>query len=361
MTNLDAKRRDISPVGMNKAASSKCFIQGFQYKRKMEEKMKIGILGAGRIAVIMAKTIAEMKDAELYAVAARSLDRAEAFAKANGVAKAYGSYEEMLNDPLVELVYIATPHSHHYEHAKLCIEHKKPVLCEKAFTLNADQAKKLIELSRKENVYLAEAIWTRYMPSRKMINDLLASGIIGKVTTVTSNLCYPITEKERIVTPELAGGALLDISVYGLNFSIMHFGKDFERIESSVQMTDKGVDGMETITIFYKDGRMATVTSSIYSRSDRKGIFYGDKGYMIVENINNPNLIQVFDTEDKLIKSVNVPEQITGYEYEVQESMKQIQAGKIESESMPLEETVFVMELMDKIRAQWNLVYPQEK
>ena len=323
--------------------------------------MKIGILGAGRIANSVAPTIAAVAKAECYAVAARSLDRAEAFAQKHGFAKAYGSYKELVEDEEVELIYITTPHSHHFEHMMLCLEHGKAVLCEKAFTMNATQAKKVYEYAREKGIYAAEAIWTRYMPSRKLVNEVLESGVIGKPSILTANLSYIISDKERIVSPELAGGALLDVGVYGMNFATMHFGDEIERIESSVQLTDTGVDGMESITIFYKNGRMAVLTHGIYARSDRKGIIYGDKGYMVVENINNPQSVSVFDTEDKLIARYEVPKQISGYEYEFMEAISCMEQGKHESESMPLAESVRMMELMDGLRKQWGVVYPQEK
>ena len=323
--------------------------------------MRIGILGAGNIAGVLAKTIAEMDGVERYAIASRTKEKAEAFAKEFGFKVSYGSYQELVKDPMVELVYIATPHSNHYEDMKLCIANGKPVLCEKAFTMNAAQAREIAELAAKENVYVTEAIWTRYMPSRKLINDILASGIIGRAATITANLSYVIYKKPRIILPELAGGALLDIGVYGLNFALMHFGTEIDRIESSVQMTDTGVDGAESITIFYKDGKMAVLNHSIYCRSDRKGIIHGDKGYMVVENINNPNKIAIYDKDDKLIKEVMVPEQISGYEYQVLESMQCLAEGRTESESMPIADSIFVMEIMDGIRAKWGLVYPQER
>ena len=140
----------------------------------------------------------------------------------------------------------------------------------------------------------------------------------------------------------------------------MHFGTDIERIESSVQKTETGVDGMESITIFFKNGRMAVLTHGIYARGDRKGIFYGDKGYIVVENINNPGAINVYDTADNLIKTVEIPVQISGYEYEFSECVRMIKEGKTESESMPLSDSVFVMEVMDSLRKQWDIVYPGE-
>lgn len=323
--------------------------------------MKIGIIGLGGIARATAPAMASVEGLECYAVASRDLEKAKCFAKEFGFAKAYGSYEEMLADPQVELVYIATPHSHHYDHMKLCLEQGKHVLCEKAFTMNARQARAIAALARQKGLYVAEAIWTRYMPSRKIINEVLASGVIGKVNTLTANLSYVISHNQRLIDPNLAGGALLDVGVYGINFALMHFGADIERIETSVQMTPTGVDGNESITIFYKDGRMAVLTHGIYSRSDRKGIIYGDKGYLVVENINNPRSVSVYDTADRLVQHIDVPKQVNGYEYEFAEAVTCIGAGKTESSSMPLEDTIFVMDVMDGIRKQWGMVYPREK
>lgn len=323
--------------------------------------MKIGILGPGRIADTVVQTMIQMEEVECYAVASRSLERAQAFAEKFGFSKAYGSYEQMLQDPQVELVYITTPHSHHYEQMMLCLDYGKNILCEKAFTLNAAQAKAVRARAQERGVFVAEAIWPRYMPSRRMINEVIESGVIGRVNTLTANLSYVIAHKERIVRPELAGGALLDIGIYGINFALMHFGGDIERLESSVQFTDTGVDGMETITIFYQDGRMAVLTHSIYARSDRKGIIHGDKGYLVVENINNPRSVSVYDTEDRLLAHYEVPRQISGYEYEFRECIREIGEGKKESSFMPLADTVEMMEIMDHLRNQWGLVYPQER
>ena len=323
--------------------------------------MNIGFIGAGRIANTLASTMARMEDVNLYAIAARDLGRAQAFAAQYGFDRAYGSYEEMLRDPNVELVYIATPHSHHFEHMKLCIAHGKNVLCEKAFTLNVPQARQIAALAKSKGVYVAEAIWTRYMPSRAMIDEVLASGIIGRISTLTCNLSYPVTYKERIIRPELAGGALLDVGIYGLNFALMHFGDDILRTDSSVRFTDTGVDAMETITLHYRDGRMAVITAGVLARGDRKGIFYGDKGYIIVENINNPQSISVYDLTDTLVEKIEVPAQITGYEYQIREAMARIRAGETESASMPLDTTIAVMERMDALRKDWGLVYPMEQ
>ena len=323
--------------------------------------MKIGIIGAGHIADVVAPTLVAMEGIECYAVSSRSLDKAQTFAQKHGFRKAYGSYGEMLQDPQVELVYVATPHSHHFEHMMLCIEHGKHILCEKAFTMNAEQARVVKTAAAEKGVYVAEAIWTRYMPSRKVIDEVLASGIIGKPNTLTANLSYIIAHKERIYDLNLAGGALLDIGIYGINFALMHFGTDIERVESSVKMLPTGVDAMETITVFYHDGRMAVLTHSIFCRSDRKGIIHGDNGYMVIENINNPQSLKVYDTSDREIAAYDFTDQISGYEFQFAESAACIAAGKTEADSMPMEDTVYVMEFMDSLRNTWGMVYPQER
>ena len=173
--------------------------------------MNIAILGAGSIAATMATTLQPLKDVTCYAVAARDLKRAQIFADKFGFQKAYGSYKDMLEDPDVELVYIATPHSHHYEHIRMCLNHDKHVLCEKAFTANARQAEEVLKLAESKGLLLTEAIWTRYMPMRQTINEVIKSGIIGKPTSLSANLGYPIEHVERMVKPELCGGALLDL------------------------------------------------------------------------------------------------------------------------------------------------------
>lgn len=312
--------------------------------------MKVGIIGAGNIAKTLTKTMQQMKDVEVYAISSRSKEKAEEFRREFSLFKAYGSYEELVNDEEVEMVYIATPHSHHYEHMKLCIEHKKAVLCEKAFTFNSEEARGIAELAREKQVYVAEAIWTRYMPSRKIIDEVISSGIVGKISMMTCNLAYDIDDKERIIRPELAGGALLDLGVYGLNFIVMHFGKNIERMDVSVVKTETGVDGKLNISLIYKDKFMAVSTHGIYGCSDKKGIFYGEKGYIVVNNINNPESIDVFDDKNELIKHISFPEKISGYEYQITETVNCIREGKLESSSMPLSESVYMMELMDEIK-----------
>jgi len=323
--------------------------------------MKIGILGAGGISHSVAPAWVALPEIECYAVASRTPGKAEALAEAFGFQKVYHSYEALVEDPEVELVYVATPHSHHYEHMMLCLTHGKPVLCEKAFTMNAKQAEAVRRYAREHGIFAGEAIWPRYMPSREIIRRVLESGRIGKIHTLTANLSYDIDHVRRIQDPALAGGALLDVGIYGLSFALTHFGWDIEKIGSSVQLTESGVDGMETITLFYRDGRMAVLTHGIYARSDRKGIFYGDKGYIVVENINNPQSVSVYDDCDRLLEHFDVPQQVNGYEYEFAEAVRCIREGKYQPDSISLEESVRTMEIMDSLRRDWGIVYPQER
>ena len=326
----------------------------------MSKPVKIGILGAGHIAATLAYTMRQMEEVECYGVASRSLEKAQEFAKKHGFLKAYGSYEEMLADKEVELIYIATPHSHHYTHMKQCIAAGKHVLCEKAFTVNAGQAEEVFELAEKKGVLVTEAIWTRYMPSRAIINNLLADGVIGEVKTLTANLSYMIADKERIIRPELAGGALLDVGVYTLNFALMHFGNRITQKQSVVHLTETGVDGQNVITLSYEDGRLAVLNSGIYGLSDRQGIFYGSKGCMVVDNINNPLEVKIYDEKRKLVKTVAMPEQINGYEYEIRETIECMKKGEKECPAMTHEDTLEVLRIMDEFRSEWGVRYPNE-
>lgn len=327
----------------------------------MFEKYRIGIMGSGNIAGVMAETIKKMKNVRLYAVASRTKIKADAFANKYGCKKAYGSYEELVLDKKVDLIYIATPHSEHFENARLCILNGKPVLCEKAFTANAVQAQELIALAREKEVFIAEAMWTRYMPMLTTIQEVLGSGIIGDLKTLTANLGYVIDTVPRLQEPSLAGGALLDVGVYALNFASMIFGNNIANVESSCTYTKTGVDEQNSITIRYLDGKLAVLNSSMVSLSDRKGVIYGTKGFAVIDNINNFEAITVYDKKYKEVASYKRPKQISGYEYEVEACLKALEANELECVQMPHSETIRIMKLMDSLRRQWGIVYPFEK
>ncbi|MFH1511735.1 MAG: Gfo/Idh/MocA family oxidoreductase [Bacillota bacterium] len=328
--------------------------------------MNVAILGPGGIAVKMAKTLAGMiaqgnEGVAMYAAASRDGEKALQFAREYGFEKAYGSYEEMLKDPDVDLVYVATPHSHHYEHMKLCLKYGKHILCEKAFTVNARQAEEVLAVARAKGLYVAEAIWTRYLPSRKMITDLIASGVIGEPRIVTANLAYVLDHIERMRKPELAGGALLDLGVYALNFASMMLGKDVADIQTTARMLETGVDMQDSITLTYAGGEMAMLCAAMNCAGDCRGVVYGTKGTLTADNINNPRIITVVPyLKSEETRAYPVPEQITGFEYQVQAAVDAIERGQVECEAMPHAETIRVMRLMDDIRAQWGMVYPGE-
>lgn len=322
---------------------------------------KVGIIGAGSIARKMATTLQAMNEAECYAIASRDLQRAEQFAAEYHAAKAYGSYEELANDPDIDLIYIATPHSLHFEQAQMCIQKGKPVLCEKAFTANAREAEALIRLAQEKKVFLAEAIWTRYMPFSKTIREIVDSGIIGKAMMLNANLGYAISEVERIIRPELCGGALYDLGVYPLNFALMTFGDDIRCIDSSCVKNELGVDMQNSITLTYQDGRMAVLYSTAYCATDRSAVISGDKGYIVIENINNPQRAIVYNKDYQEIARYECPQQTTGYEYEILAARDAIREGWIESPFMPLSNTLSVMRLLDNLRNCWGIVYPADK
>ncbi|MBQ1491211.1 MAG: Gfo/Idh/MocA family oxidoreductase, partial [Blautia sp.] len=239
--------------------------------------MNVAILGAGGIAQKMATTICAMKEDDvcLYAIGSRSKEKAEDYAKTYGFVKAYGSYEEVLSDDKVDLCYIALPHSHHHRYTLKALRAGKHVLCEKAFAMNSSQALEMISLAEEKGLLLAEAIWTRYMPSRYIIQDIVESGVLGKIHTLTANLGYPVSHKECMIRPELAGGCLLDLTIYPLNFASMVLGNDIALIHSHCIKTNTGVDGQDTVMLTYADGKMATLFSTMYTMTNRNGYIYG--------------------------------------------------------------------------------------
>lgn len=320
-----------------------------------------GILGAGDIAHTMAFTISQMKDVNMYAIASRSMEKAMQYKEKYGMEKAYDSYEELTKDSEIDVIYIATPHSFHYEQAKMCLEHGKHVLCEKAFTANEAQAKELICLSEEKGLFLGEAMWTRFMPMTKKLVQLLEEKIIGDVTFMTANLNFPMLQKERLVNPKLAGGALLDVGIYPLTIASIVMGDDIEDIQAVGILTDKGVDKIGQYTIQYKNGRIADLNAGMCSFSDGNAVIYGTKGYILVEGVNCLRSIKAFDSNWNMIKSIEQEEQISGYEYEVEACVEAIKNGKTECPEMPHSQTLYMMKLMDTIRQKMGVIYPFEK
>ncbi len=319
--------------------------------------IRMAILGAGTIANKMATTIMKMPSVEAYAVAARDGNRATAFAEKYHILKAYSSYEEMLADKAIDLVYVAVPHSHHYKYMKMCLEAGKNVLCEKPFTVNAQQAIEILNLSKAKKLFVAEAMWTRYMPSRKIIDDIIASGIIGEVKALTANIGYQLTDVKRIWDINLAGGALLDLGCYLLSFARMIFQNEISELKATA-VFHNGIDAIDNICLIFDNSAMASMQCSVVTAQNRNGTIFGTKGYIEVTNINNPEVIEVFDAEFQKIATYAVPKQITGFEYQVETCLDAIESGKLECEALPHSEIITVMKIMDRIRQQWGYEIP---
>lgn len=324
-------------------------------------RINFAVMGAGNIASTMADTVRKIRGVRCYAVASRSADKAAGFAAKHGFKKAYGSYEELVNDKKVSLIYVATPHSEHYANAKLCIEHGKSVIVEKPFCVNAGQARELFALAEEKHVFITEAMWTRYMPFAKTIREVIDSRVVGDPVMLSAELSYPIRGVQRLTDPMLAGGALLDLGVYPLTFASMFFGDDIARVKADCTFTPQHVDEQESITLVYKDGKMAVLRTSMLGTGDRRGVITFTKGYMVVENINNFESLTVYGSDYKKLARYKRPRQKTGYEYEIMACARALREGWTECPELPHEETLRMMELLDEIRRQYRIVYPFEE
>lgn len=324
-------------------------------------KLKIGFVGAGKMAAVMADTLRRMDSVETLAVAARDGERARLFAAEQGFAKSYGSYEEMLAAGEIDLAYISTTISHHFEQAMLCLDYGVPVLCEKAFTANAREAEELLGRARREGILVAEAIWTRYMPFSATLRRLVDEGVVGKPRLLSANLGFNVQHNARLTDPALGGGALLDIGIYPLNFSLMTFGDDIASTQTSATLTPTGVDETETVTLNYSDGRIATFYSTMATATNHEGIIHGDKGFLVVDNVNDPLSAKLYDNDRQFVREYTAPAQISGYEYQIEACAKALAEKRCECPDMPHSEIIAVMRRMDALRAEWGVRYPADE
>ena len=322
--------------------------------------LRVGIIGTGWIAEKAAVTLDGLTDCEAYAVASRTQEKADAFAEKWKVKKAYGSYSELIADPSVDLVYVGTPHSHHYDVTREALLAGKPCLVEKAFMANHRQAKEIVELARGRKVFLAEAIWTRYQPVVAMMRELISSRI-GTPRLVTATLGYSMGDKPRIMRADLCGGALLDLGVYALNFVRMFFDADIVSLTSQCVKSQTGMDLTNAMTLVLSDGVLCNLQSSAACVGDNIGVIAGTEGNLIIDNINNPQKITVNGPDRTYIETINVPQQITGYEYQFMACRQALIDGLLEPREMPLEETLYIMELMDGLRKEWGVRYPMDE
>ena len=325
------------------------------------ENLRVGIIGAGWIAEKAAITLKNLEGASCYAIASRSLEKAQAFAEKWQVSCAYGSYSELIADQNVDLVYVATPHSHHYDVTKEALENGKPCLVEKAFMANHRQAADIVRISRERKVFLAEAIWTRYQPAVQIVRQLISNGQIGTPRLITATLGYSMGNKPRIMRPDLCGGALLDLGVYAINFVRMFCDSPIEKMESQCVKSDTGMDLTNAISFTFANGMLANVQSSACCVGDNIGVIAGTEGNIIIDNINNPQRIRINKRDRVFVKDINVPKQITGYEYQFIACKQALEEGLIEPPQMPLEETLYIMKMMDELRFKWGVRYPMDE
>ena len=325
------------------------------------ENLRVGIIGAGWIAEKAAITLKNLEGASCYAIASRSLEKAQAFAEKWQVTCAYGSYSELIADENVDLVYVATPHSHHYDVTKEALENGKPCLVEKAFMANHRQAADIVRISRERKVFLAEAIWTRYQPAVPIVRQLISNGQIGTPRLITATLGYSMGNKPRIMRPDLCGGALLDLGVYAINFVRMFCDSPIEKMESQCVKSETGMDLTNAISFTFANGMLANVQSSACCVGDNIGVIAGTEGNIIIDNINNPQRIRINKRDRVFVKDINVPKQITGYEYQFIACKQALEEGLIEPPQMPLEETLYIMKMMDELRFKWGVRYPMDE
>lgn len=351
----------------------------------MDKKMKFGILGSGYIAAKMAEAVKGLENqgypVEAYAVGSRDIAKAEDFAKKFGFVKAYGSYEDLAKDADVDLIYVATPHSHHYDHAKICIECGKNILVEKAFCANAKQANEIVALAEEKGLLLQEAMWTRFLPAVQTLRKWIADGRIGDVESIEADFSQPISHVERLQNPALAGGALLDLGIYSLTFADLFLGDSWNcpqsngggiaRIDSKCIKFSTGVDASSWINISYKNGQKALLKTSMVASWHNEGTIYGTKGFIRVENLNDMVKLEIFDTAGALVESVTPERLVNCYEYEVLACQKALAAPEKfrktagaktiwECPEMPHAKTLEMMEMMDGLRQNWGVVYPFE-
>jgi predicted dehydrogenase len=327
----------------------------------MTEKIRWGIIGTGNISSQFARGLAVLPDAELVAVGSRTRASAEAFGARFDVPHRHASYEALTRDPDVDAVYVGTPHSLHRSNSMMCLQAGKAVLCEKPFTINAAEAEEVIKLAREEGCFLMEAMWTRFLPLSERVRELLAAGTIGPVQMLAADLGFRarFDPKHRLFDPQLGGGALLDVGIYPLSLASMIFGPP-THITGMAHMGETGVDEQAAVTLGYAGGQLAVLYASIRTTTPKEAILMGTQGQIRIHApmfVPSKLTLSVDGQDDKVLE---MPFTGNGYNYEATEVMNCLRAGKLESDLMPLDETLSIMRTLDTIRAQWGLRYPME-
>ena len=328
----------------------------------MEKKIKWGIISTGHISAKFAVALSLLPDAELVAVASRDIETALRFAEKHHIPKAYGSYEELADDPEIEVVYIGTPHTFHFDNAVLCMRKGKSVLCEKAFTVNAAEAIEMVRIAREEDVFLMEAMITRHVPLIKKIMKWLEEGKIGEVRMVKASRCArgEFATGARHLNPTLGGGSLLDVGIYVISFASMIFKKPPEEVVGLCHIGDWGSDEQGAVILKYDNGEIADLTFALRTAAVNEAYILGTEGYIkIFDVFAVPTKVSLFINKNEF---ETIEEAIIGnaLNYEAEEVMRCLKAGLKESPLMPLDESIQIMEIMDSVRKPWNLVYSND-
>ena len=324
-------------------------------------KYKWGILAPGNIAHRFVNGLKQAPDAELCAVGSRDISRAKKFADEHGFKKAYGSYEELVSDPEIDIVYVAPPHPQHAENAMLCMRHKKAVLCEKPLAVNEADAKKMVDCAKENGVFFMEGMWTRFFPAVVKTRELIAEGAIGKVTHVNADFCFRSNPdpESRLFGLDSAGGSLLDVGVYNISFCSMIYGEQPKEIKSLMEIGGTGVDYKTPVLLDYGGGRSAFVMSAIRLTTTHEAMIYGEEGHIKLPSYWHPDTLILTNKSGE--QTLSFPYESTGFQFEAIEVMSCLDKGLKESPVMPHRESLGIMNTMDRIRAAHNLRYPFEQ
>jgi predicted dehydrogenase len=325
------------------------------------EFIRWGILGCGRIARKFAADLALVQHARLTAVGARQIGHAQAFAKEFPVSHVHGSYEELVSDPEVDVIYIASPHALHHEHTLLCLNHKKAVLCEKAFALNLRQAKEMVDTARGRQVFLMEALWTKFLPHYQKMQELVKSGALGDIKSVISDFGFipqpPVPL--RLFDPALGGGSLLDIGIYNVFITLSILGRP-DIIEASMTPTHRGVDEQCAMLFKYKSGAMAQLFSSLSTNLGTEAHISGTKSRIrLTSRFYAPSArIEIYTGREDSVQTILIPKEPgSGYQFEARHVGECLRKGLIESPVMTHADSLLIMETLDRIRAAAGIHY----
>ena len=318
------------------------------------------ILGCGKIARKFSSDLKLLPNAKLYATASRDLKRSQEFAAEFGFEKAYGSYEEMLDDEKVDVVYIATPHAFHHRQTLMCLEKRKPVLCEKAIAINRNEAQEMVDAARQNNTFLMEAFWTMFQPSFAQAMKILKSGELGNIKLVRSEFAFnaPHNPENRLYNVKLGGGSLLDIGIYPVFAALSSLGKP-EIIKTFADFATTGSEESISIIFKYRNGEMANLTSSFSSFSPVQTEYWCEKGYVVLHpRWFTPTDVTVWKQDEEVTLHKSEHLHGWGYQYEAAHVMECLEAGKIESDKMTWQMSLDLMELLDRIRIDAGIYFP---